>query len=435
MTNFFKLVLCIAFFATAPLLQAQWYFELASNDSYFSDYSISTTATTAPTLTPTNLESFKGIRDFSYGFGYLIPFKKVEERLVDNESLSWRINTGLSFDNMNLRTNAHINNVGYPTNYHLAQIQGRLGVMLTQTLFSKNEAVDGNKPPALALALNGGMGYNHFTAASRQSRTTTTNLLNNDKEFKRGYLSYYYGAGLHFYLSKYTQLFAEYRMEQGVKISEKSGTNNEVTDAYRVNKNKLVFGLVVDLKLANRIKKQRKVRLTELEANVDTLTTIANTPTPTSIYDDSAIVARIDSIEHQLAQKLIPNQLNESSLETEVNEQGVRYFKNFEYVTFPNNSSYFNKKSYANLFFKLTSFLKQNPNVRLQLVGYADKTGPLTYNLAISRRRAKRVRDHLINTYGVAPSRIEATGAGETQQFSISNSRENRRTEIIILQD
>jgi outer membrane protein OmpA-like peptidoglycan-associated protein len=191
----------------------------------------------------------------------------------------------------------------------------------------------------------------------------------------------------------------------------------------------------VDLKLANRIKKQRKVRLTELEANVDTLTTIANTPTPTSIYDDSAIVARIDSIEHQLAQKLIPNQLNESSLETEVNEQGVRYFKNFEYVTFPNNSSYFNKKSYANLFFKLTSFLKQNPNVRLQLVGYADKTGPLTYNLAISRRRAKRVRDHLINTYGVAPSRIEATGAGETQQFSISNSRENRRTEIIILQD
>jgi hypothetical protein len=41
MTNISKLVLCIAFFATAPFIQAQWYFELASNDTHFSDYSIS----------------------------------------------------------------------------------------------------------------------------------------------------------------------------------------------------------------------------------------------------------------------------------------------------------------------------------------------------------------------------------------------------------
>jgi outer membrane protein OmpA-like peptidoglycan-associated protein len=431
MTNIFKHVLCIAFFAITPFLHAQWYFELASNDTHFSDYSISSTATTAPTST--NLESFEGIRDFSYGFGYLIPFKKVDERLVDNKPAFLRLNTGLSFDNMNLRTNAHINNVGYPTNYHLAQIQGRLGVMLTQTLFSKNDAVEGNKRPALGLALNGGMGYNHFTAASRNSSSTATNLLHKDKEFKRGYLSYYYGAGLHFYLSKHTQLFAEYRMEQGAKISEKSGTNNEVTETYRLDKNKLLFGLVVDLKLANRIKKQRKAKLAEMEAKVDTLTTIVNTPVPA--YDDSALVARIDSIEQQLAQKPVPNQLNESSLETDLNEQGVRYFKDFKHVAFPKNSSYFNRNSYANLFFKLTSFLEQNPNVRLQLVGYADGTGTAAYNLAISKRRANRVRDHLVNTFGIAPSRIETIGAGETQKFSISNSMENRRTEIIILQD
>jgi outer membrane protein OmpA-like peptidoglycan-associated protein len=222
-------------------------------------------------------------------------------------------------------------------------------------------------------------------------------------------------------------------MEQGAKISEKSGTNNEVTETYRLDKNKLLFGLVVDLKLANRIKKQRKAKLAEMEAKVDTLTTIVNTPVPA--YDDSALVARIDSIEQQLAQKPVPNQLNESSLETDLNEQGVRYFKDFKHVAFPKNSSYFNRNSYANLFFKLTSFLEQNPNVRLQLVGYADGTGTAAYNLAISKRRANRVRDHLVNTFGIAPSRIETIGAGETQKFSISNSMENRRTEIIILQD
>ncbi|MDG1929840.1 MAG: hypothetical protein P8I58_00765 [Flavobacteriaceae bacterium] len=41
MTNIFKHVLCIAFFAITPFLHAQWYFELASNDTHFSDYSIS----------------------------------------------------------------------------------------------------------------------------------------------------------------------------------------------------------------------------------------------------------------------------------------------------------------------------------------------------------------------------------------------------------
>lgn len=429
MTSLFKLSISVVFFALSPFLHAQWYFELASNDTHFSDYTISSTDPTTPT--PTDLESFKGVRDFSYGFGYLIPFNKVEDRLTDNvKTTFWRLNTGLSFDNMNLRTNAHFRNVGYPTNYHLAQIQGRLGVNLTQTLFSKNDAVDGSKRPALALALNGGMGYNHFTAAVRQSRDTATDLLNKDKEFDNSYLSYYYGAGLHFYLNKHTQLFAEYRMEEGSKISEKSGP---ITDTYRINKNKIAFGLIMDFKLSNRLKKQHKESLAKLEAKVDTLETVKTTPVVP--YDDSAIVARVDSLEQQLAQIRTPKPIEKTSLETATNPNGVNYFKDFEHVSFPINSSYFDKTAYANLFSRLAVFLMQNPNLRLKLVGYADASGPKQYNLEISQRRAKRVRDHLINVFNISPNRLESIGAGETQQFSISNSNQNRRTEIIILQD
>ena len=429
MTTLFKLSIIVVFFALSPFLHAQWYFELASNDTHFSDYTISSTDPTTPT--PTDLESFKGVRDFSYGFGYLIPLKSLENRLAGNRKATFlRLNTGLSFDNMNLRTNAHIRNVGYPTNYHFAQIQGRLGMVLNKTLFSKNDAVEGSKRPALDLVLNGGMGYNYFTAAVRESRDTATDLLNKDKDFDNSYLSYYYGAGLHFYLNKHTQLFAEYRIEEGSKISEKSGP---ITDTYRIIKEKVAFGLLVDLKLGNGLKKQRKAELAKLEAKVDTLETIQNKPiTP---YDDSALLARIDSLEQQLAQQRTLTPKDGSPLETATNPNGLNYFKDFEHVSFPINSSYFDKTTYANLFSKLAAFLKENPSLNIQLVGYADESGTKQYNLEISQRRANRVRDHLINAFNIPSNRLESIGVGETQQFSISNSKENRRTEIIILQD
>lgn len=412
------------------MLYAQWYFELASNDAHLSDYSVSSSGTSTPK--PTNLESFEGIRDFSYGLGYLFPLKKVEKRLEGSKAPFLRLNTGLSFDNMNLRTNAYINSVGYPTSYYFAQVQGRLGVVLNQTLFSKNDAVDGGRSPAVGLVLNGGMGYNHFTAASRYSRNTAINLLRNGNGFDKNYISYYYGASLHFYINKHTQLYAEYRIEEGSEISEKSGTNNQTTETYQLDKNKLAFGLLLDFKLSNRLKKQQKSKLAALEAKVDAFS--KNVKTPLAPYDDSVIRARIDSIEQQLKQKQVSSPINESSLETTVNDMSMRYFPDFKKIKFELNGSYFDIKHYAPLLTKVILFMEQNPKLKIRIDGYACMTGTYKYNLSISKKRAERVRDYLITNSKISPDRIIAVGKGQTDRFSLSQDSSNRRTEFIILE-
>ena len=76
----------------------------------------------------------------------------------------------------------------------------------------------------------------------------------------------------------------------------------------------------------------------------------------------------------------------------------------------------------------------QNPKLNIQLVGYADMSGSDTYNMQLSKNRAARVRNHLIKKYGVAANRIKTKAMGETNQFSLSDNSDNRRTEIIILE-
>jgi outer membrane protein OmpA-like peptidoglycan-associated protein len=58
-------------------------------------------------------------------------------------------------------------------------------------------------------------------------------------------------------------------------------------------------------------------------------------------------------------------------------------------------------------------WLKEHPNVRFYIDGYASSRGELIYNLALSQRRADWVRQQLINR-GVDANRIKvAAGWGE----------------------
>lgn len=55
--------------------------------------------------------------------------------------------------------------------------------------------------------------------------------------------------------------------------------------------------------------------------------------------------------------------------------------------------------------------LKQHPRLRVELQGYTDSTGSVTYNMRLSRRRAEAVRDFLIGD-GVDSSQLTARGYG-----------------------
>jgi OOP family OmpA-OmpF porin len=85
----------------------------------------------------------------------------------------------------------------------------------------------------------------------------------------------------------------------------------------------------------------------------------------------------------------------------------------------------------------LGTFLIDNPDARVLLVGHTDAEGALDGNIALSRARAEAVRQRLIERYGVAPEQLRAEGAGylaPVASNATADGREaNRRVEAILL--
>jgi len=93
---------------------------------------------------------------------------------------------------------------------------------------------------------------------------------------------------------------------------------------------------------------------------------------------------------------------------------------------------------------KLVDYLKSNPETVIEIIGYSDTQGPETYNLNLSKRRAKTVYQYLVAN-GVNPSQLSYKGAGEKNQLTINNYKNgsyvwqslpyNRRVEFTIVKD
>ncbi len=78
----------------------------------------------------------------------------------------------------------------------------------------------------------------------------------------------------------------------------------------------------------------------------------------------------------------------------------------------------------ANTIKILKSFLENNPDMNVDLYGYADERGPAGYNQELSQRRADAVAKALIDV-GVDASRINAVGRGEDLDIVHTASRES----------
>ncbi len=88
----------------------------------------------------------------------------------------------------------------------------------------------------------------------------------------------------------------------------------------------------------------------------------------------------------------------------------------------------------ANLM-ELAESLQEYEDTEVLVVGHTDSTGSDSYNQDLSERRAASARAYLISQ-GIAPSRIEAVGRGETEPVASNETAEgrqqNRRVEVAI---
>jgi outer membrane protein OmpA-like peptidoglycan-associated protein len=85
----------------------------------------------------------------------------------------------------------------------------------------------------------------------------------------------------------------------------------------------------------------------------------------------------------------------------------------------------------------LSAALKQYPNARMRIVGYADSRGAAAANATLGKERADSVKAALVAS-GIAADRLETASGGETNPVDTNatstGQAENRRTELIVLQ-
>jgi outer membrane protein OmpA-like peptidoglycan-associated protein len=83
----------------------------------------------------------------------------------------------------------------------------------------------------------------------------------------------------------------------------------------------------------------------------------------------------------------------------------------------------------------LVAQLKADKTIAIVLDGYADADGSDEYNIALSKRRAKSVKDYLVSK-GIAAARITTNGHGEQNPIGANDTAEgkaqNRRVTVSI---
>lgn len=86
---------------------------------------------------------------------------------------------------------------------------------------------------------------------------------------------------------------------------------------------------------------------------------------------------------------------------------------------------------------EIGEMLQRHGDMRLRIEGHTDNTGSAATNRALSERRAAAVRDHMIRNFGIAGSRLEAAGFGDTQPAAGNDTaagrQQNRRVELVRL--
>ncbi len=75
---------------------------------------------------------------------------------------------------------------------------------------------------------------------------------------------------------------------------------------------------------------------------------------------------------------------------------------------------------------ELAAFLRRFEDLQVDVEGHTDSTGPEEYNQGLSERRAQAVVDLLVNEHGIASSRLNPVGFGESRPIASNDTREGR---------
>ena len=79
--------------------------------------------------------------------------------------------------------------------------------------------------------------------------------------------------------------------------------------------------------------------------------------------------------------------------------------------------------------------LKEDPGLKIYVVGHTDSVGKLDYNMNLSRKRAEAVVEVLVSKHGISSGRLKPHGVGPLVPASSNRSDDgralNRRVELV----
>jgi outer membrane protein OmpA-like peptidoglycan-associated protein len=103
-------------------------------------------------------------------------------------------------------------------------------------------------------------------------------------------------------------------------------------------------------------------------------------------------------------------------------------------ILFDVNSAVIKQESYG-VIKEIATVLKENPTVKIKVVGHTSNDGDATANMELSRQRAAAVKDLIVREYGIDASGITTDGKGASQPVGDNKTKEgkvqNRRVEFI----
>jgi outer membrane protein OmpA-like peptidoglycan-associated protein len=84
---------------------------------------------------------------------------------------------------------------------------------------------------------------------------------------------------------------------------------------------------------------------------------------------------------------------------------------------------------------QIGDMLTQHPELNITIEGHTDNTGTVAGNQTLSEKRAASVRQYLIDTYKIDPTRLKSAGFGSSKPAASNDTQEgrqnNRRVELV----
>jgi len=105
-------------------------------------------------------------------------------------------------------------------------------------------------------------------------------------------------------------------------------------------------------------------------------------------------------------------------------------------IKFDSGSDKLKPESYG-ILKEIATVLKENPDVKIKIIGHTDSDGKPEMNLELSKKRAISVKNALVKEFGIDEKRMETDGKGQTEPVDSNDTpagkANNRRVEFVKL--